>query len=283
MKQCLLTLICTATVTLAAAEALENKKTMKLWPDKAPGALGDSPADTPTLQVFLPAEGTATGSAMIVCPGGGYGGLAGHEGPTIGEWFAKNGITAFVLRYRLGPKYNHPIELGDAQRAIRFVRAQAADWKLDPNRIGILGFSAGGHLASTAATHYDEGKPDAADPIDKVSCRPNAQILIYPVVTMGPGTHAGSKSNLLGKNPSQELIDLLSNEKHVNDKTPPAFVVHSTKDTVVPVSNSDNYVEALKKAGVPHEYIRGEFGNHGFGLNAVWDAKCIAWLRGLKF
>ncbi|MCY3024191.1 MAG: alpha/beta hydrolase, partial [Planctomycetota bacterium] len=150
-------------------------------------------------------------------------------------------------------------------------------------RIGIIGFSAGGHLASTAATHADDGKPQAEDPVDRVSCRPDVQILIYPVITMGPGGHGGSKNNLLGSNAPAELVELLSNEKQVTAKTPPAFLVHSTKDNAVPVSNSDKYSEALKAAGVPYEYVRGEIGGHGFGLTKDWDAKCIAWLRAQKF
>jgi len=275
-----LLLVC---ASVCASEELVDKKTMNLWPGKAPGALGETAADTPVIQAFVPAAGTATGSSIVVCPGGGYGGLANHEGPVIGEWLSKNGVTAFVLRYRLGPKYHHPVELGDAQRAIRFVRSHADEWKLDARRIGILGFSAGGHLASSAATHYTDGDAKSEDAIEKVSSRPDIQILIYPVITMGPGTHQGSKNNLLGPNPPQELVDLMSNEKQVNEKTPPAFLVHSTKDNAVPVSNSDNYVEALKKFNVPNEYIRGEIGGHGFGLTKDWNEKCIAWLRAQKF
>lgn len=267
----------------AKAAALNDKEFMNLWPGKAPGALGEASGDTPAVQVFLPKEGTATGASIVVCPGGGYGGLAAHEGPKVGEWLAANGVTAFVLRYRLGPRYHHPIELGDAQRAIRFVRAQAEGWKLDPKRIGILGFSAGGHLTSSAATHYTEGDPKSEDPVEKVSSRPDIQILIYPVITMGPGGHNGSKENLLGKNPPADLIELLSNEKHVDAKTPPAFLAHSTKDNAVPVSNSDKYAEALKAAGVPYEFIRGEFGGHGFGMIEKWTVPCLVWLRAQKF
>lgn len=260
--------------------ALVDKQTFNLW-EKTPGAKGETPGDIPTLQVFLPA--TPTGSSIVVCPGGGYGMLANHEGPVVGDWLAKNGVTAFVLRYRLGPKYNHPIQIGDAQRAIRLVRAHAEKWKLDPKRIGILGFSAGGHLASTASTHFDEGNPKAEDPIEKVGCRPDLSVLIYPVITMTEKGHAGSRKNLLGATPSPELIELLSNEKQVNAKTPPAFLMHSTGDKAVPVENSDMYVEALKKFNVPCEYVRGEHGGHGFGLKPFWDAKCIEWLRAQKF
>jgi acetyl esterase/lipase len=204
----------------------------------------------------------------------------------VGEWLAKNGVTAFVLRYRVGTKgYHHPIEMGDASRAIRCVRAHAAEWKLDPQRIGILGFSAGGHLASTVATHWDEGNSEAQDPVDKVSSRPDVQILIYPVITMGPGGHAGSRANLFGKERAndKDLIELLSNEKHVNAKTPPAFLVHGIDDKTVAVSNSDDYAAALKKAGVEVEYVRPEKGPHGFGLKEFWTTPCVAWLRKLRF
>jgi acetyl esterase/lipase len=275
-----------ASTSHAADLKLQDKAWMNLWPGKAPGALGDSPEDTPAVQAFLPEAGKATGASIVVCPGGGYGGRAAHEGPVVGEWLAKNGVTAFVLRYRVGPRgYHHPIEMGDASRAIRFVRAHAPDWKLDPKRIGILGFSAGGHLASTVATHYDAGNPDAADPIDRASSRPDVQILIYPVITMGPTGHAGSRVNLFGKDKANDpaLIELLSNEKHVNAQPPPAFVVHAVEDKVVPVSNSDEYVAALKKAGVEAEYIRPDKGPHGFGLKDFWTGPCVEWLRKQKF
>jgi acetyl esterase/lipase len=204
----------------------------------------------------------------------------------VGEWLAKNGVTAFVLRYRVGTKgYHHPIEMGDASRAVRFVRSHAAQWKLDPQRIGIMGFSAGGHLASTIATHFDEGDAASEDPIERVSNRPNAQILIYPVITMGPTGHKGSRVNLLGKERAEdaELIELLSNEKHVTGRTPPAFVCHAVEDKAVPISNSDEYVAALKKAGVEVEYVRPEKGPHGFGLKDFWTEGCVAWLRRMKF
>lgn len=282
---CLVTLFASRPAT-AAETKLEDKAWMNLWDAKAPGALGDSPEDTPAVQAFLPEPGKATGASIVVCPGGGYAGRAAHEGPVVGEWLAKNGVTAFVLRYRVGTKgYHHPIEMGDASRAVRFVRTHAPEWKLDPKRIGILGFSAGGHLASTIATHYDAGNPEAADPIDRASSKPDVQILIYPVITMGPTGHKGSRVNLFGKEKADDpaLIDLLSNEKHVNAQTPPAFVVHAVEDKVVPISNSDEYVAALKKAGVDVEYIRPEKGPHGFGLKDFWTGQCIEWLRKQKF
>ncbi len=265
------------------APAASQPAYVPLWNGKAPQQEGETAKDIPAIQIYLPPEGKATGAAIVVLPGGGYGGLAPHEGAPVAEWLNGNGVTAFVLRYRLGPKYHHPVELGDAQRAIRYVRAHAADWKVDPHRVGILGFSAGGHLASTAATHFDEGDAKAEDAVERQSSRPDVQILIYPVVTMGPGGHGGSARNLLGDKPTPELLELLSNEKQVTAKTPPAFLVHSTVDKAVPVSNSDNYAEALKTAGVPYEYVRGEYGGHGFGVKEFWTKPCEEWLRKQKF
>lgn len=265
------------------AAELSNEASLNLWPDKAPGAQSDAPEDTPAVQVFLPDAAKRTGASIVVCPGGGYGGLAPHEGATVGKFLADHGVTAFVLRYRLGPKYHHPIELGDAQRAIRFVRANAEEWKLNPKRIGIMGFSAGGHLASTASTHFTTGTPKSEDPVERVSSRPDLQVLIYPVISMGPQGHLGSRENLLGKAPRAELVELLSNEKHVTKDTPPAFLVHSTVDAAVPVSNSDMYSDALKSAGIPYEYVRGEIGGHGFGLTDKWTPQWLAWLHKMKF
>jgi acetyl esterase/lipase len=280
------------------APPLQDRASFNLWPEKAPGQKGDKPEDIPNVQVFLPAAGTATGSSVVVCPGGGYGGLADHEKGVVGEWLAKNGVTAFVLRYRLGSHgYHHPIELGDVSRAIRTVRANAVAWKLDPRRIGVLGFSAGGHLASSVATHWDDGNAASEDPIESVSSRPDVQILIYPVISMAPetrgadkqlsgGGHNGSRINLLGKDKAddKELIELLSNEKHVNAKTPPAFLVHGVDDGAVGVNNSDDYAAALKKAGVEVEYVRlDKGGRHGFGLKDFWTKPCVEWLRKMKF
>jgi pectinesterase len=256
-----------------------------LWPDGAPGAVGKDAEDIPTLTPFLPLKEKATGAAVIVCPGGGYTHLADHEGAPVAQWLNSIGITAFVLKYRLGPRYHHPAPLLDAARAIRTVRAKAADWKIDPDRIGILGFSAGGHVASTIATHFDAGKADAKDPIDRVSSRPNLAILIYPVITMGDKTHAGSKKNLLGDNPPAGLVTLLSNEEQVTKETPPSFLVHTMTDTAVPVENSVMFVAALRKAGVPVEFHLYERGPHGFGLGrddpilSTWPARCADWLR----
>jgi acetyl esterase/lipase len=256
-----------------------------LWPGGAPGALGTEPFDVPTLTPYLLSKEKRSGATIIVCPGGGYTHLADHEGGPVAEWLNSLGVTAFVLKYRLGPRYHHPAPMHDAARAIRTVRARAAEWGLDPQRIGILGFSAGGHLASTAGTHFDSGKPDAPDPIERVSSRPNLMILIYPVITMRERTHAGSKANLLGAEPGPELIALLSNDEQVTKETPATFLVHTMTDTAVPVENSLLFITALRKAGVPFEFHLYERGPHGFGLGqkdpilATWPDRCADWLR----
>jgi len=256
-----------------------------LWPGGAPGALGNDPVDIPTLTPYFPPKDKMTGAAIVICPGGGYAHLADHEGRPVAEWLNTLGVTAFVLKYRLGPRYHHPAPMQDAARAIRIVRARAAEWGLDPQRIGILGFSAGGHLASTAGTHFDAGKPDTPDVIERASSKPNLMILIYPVITMRNMTHAGSKKNLLGDQPSPELVALLSNEEQVTRETPPTFLVHTMNDSAVPVENSLLFVSALRKAGVPFEFHLYERGPHGFGLGGkdpiltTWPDRCADWLR----
>ena len=257
---------------------------IKLWPHGAPGALGSEAHDTPTLTPFLP-NGRSTGAAVIVCPGGGYTHLADHEGRPVAEWLNSIGITAFVLKYRIGPKYHHPAPLQDAARAIRTVRARAAEWNIDPKRIGILGFSAGGHVASTIGTHFDAGNPSADDPIERVSSRPDLLVLIYPVITMGEFTHAGSKKQLIGENASADLVKLLSNEEQITKQTPPTFLLHTANDSVVPVENSLRFAEQLRKFGIPFELHIYERGPHGFGLGggdpilSTWPARCADWLR----
>ena len=256
-----------------------------LWPNGAPGAVGNAPTDIPTLTPYLATKGKATGAAVIVCPGGAYGHLADHEGGPVAEWLNSIGVSAFVLKYRLGPTYHHPAPLQDAARAIRTVRARAKEWGLDPQRIGILGFSAGGHLAATAGTHFTSGQSDASDPIERVSSRPNLMILVYPVITMRDSTHSGSRKNLLGEQPSADLVTLLSNEEQVTKETPPTFLVHTMTDAAVPVENSMMFAAALRKAGVPFEFHLYERGPHGFGLGtkdpilATWPGRCADWLR----
>src|SRR5215204_5851378 len=210
-----------AVAGLGALDESRAAEPIILWPQGAPGALGREPADVPTLTPYLAPKERATGAAVVVCPGGGYQHLADHEGRPVAEWLNSVGVTAFVLKYRLGPRYRHPSMLQDAGRAVRTVRARAAEWGLDPERVGVLGFSAGGHLASTAGTHFDAGRPDAADPVERVSSRPSVMILIYPVITMRERTHAGSRRNLLGEEPAPELVALLSNEEQVTKETPP--------------------------------------------------------------
>lgn len=255
-----------------------------LWSKGAPGAVGTAPEDIPTLTPYLP-TGKANGSAVIVCPGGGYSHLADHEGGPVAEWLNSIGITAFVLKYRLGPRYRHPAPMQDVARAIRTVRARASEWKLDTHRIGVLGFSAGGHVASTAGTHYDAGQPTSTDLIERVSSRPDLMVLIYPVITMRALTHGGSKHLLLGDNPPEELVALMSNEEQVNKETPPTFLVHTANDSVVPVENSLQFVAALRKSGVAFELHIYEKGPHGFGLGgtdpilSTWPARCADWLH----
>ena len=253
-----------------------------LWEKDVPHALGSAEKDIPTLTVYKPAEGTASGAAMVICPGGGYGGLAQHEGKDYAEWLAKHGITGFVLKYRLGPAgYKHPVMLGDAARAVRLVRARAKEWGVDPKRVGIMGSSAGGHLASTLLTHFDNGNSESSDSIEGQSSRPDLGILCYPVITMGEYTHAGSKKNLLGENPTPELAKLLSNEQQVTSNTPPTFLWHTYEDTGVVPQNSMLFAMALQKNKVPYELHVYEKGKHGIGLanGHPWTEQCLRWLK----
>ncbi len=277
--------ILTLTLAFVAADA-DKPKVELLWPKGAPGAVGAEDADKPSLTVYLPAADKANGTGVVICPGGGYGFLAsGHEGREPAEFLNKLGITAFVLQYRIAPRYHHPAPLQDAQRALRTVRSRAKEWNVDPKKIGIWGFSAGGHLASTAATHFDDGKADADDPIEKVSSRPDFAILCYPVITFeDPYCHKGSRENLIGKNPDPKLLESLCNEKQVTDKTPPTFLFHTGTDTAVPPENSVLFYLALRKAKVPAEMHIYEQGPHGVGLAskdpvlATWPDRLAAWL-----
>jgi acetyl esterase/lipase len=265
----------------------QQPSTVPLWPNGAPGALGNDDSDQPTLTVFLPWDKPISRTAVVVCPGGGYGGLAdNHEGRQVANWLNSLGMVAFVLKYRLGPRYHHPIELGDAQRAIRLVRTQAAHYGVAPDRIGIMGFSAGGHLASTAGTHFDAGDPAAADPIDHASSRPDFLVLGYPVISFTtPYTHQGSLKNLLGDHPDPKLVENLSNELQVTPQTPPTFLFHTNEDKGVPAENSVLFYLALRKAGVPAEMHIFERGPHGVGLAladpalAMWPTLLANWFR----
>jgi len=267
----------------------QSATSFPLWPDGAPGALGSADKDIPTLTVYLPEPDKATGAAIVICPGGGYGMLASHEGVDYARFLNEQGIAGFVLKYRLGSAgYRHPAMLLDAARAVRTVRARAAEWKVDPKRIGLMGSSAGGHLASTLLTHFDSGKPDSPDPIERQSSRPDLGILCYAVITMGQFTHEGSKHNLLGDHPSPELVRNLSNELQVTRDTPPCFLWHTWEDNVVPVENTLQFAEALRRAGVPFDLHIYQKGGHGLGLGAPyaqkekrhpWTKDLVFWLR----
>jgi acetyl esterase/lipase len=267
---------------------------LKLWPQGAPHSKGTAEIDQPTITYYPAPEDKAVGTGIVICPGGGYAGLAmGHEGTEIAEWFNNLGISAFILKYRLGKNgYHHPVPMLDAQRAIRTVRAGAEQWHINPNRIGIIGFSAGGHLASTVATHFDEGDSNAADLIDKQSSRPDFLILGYPVIMFGSEfTHKGSQRNLLGEKPDPKLLESLSNEKQVTKTTPPTFLFHTTADAAVPPENSVMFYLACRKNGVPVEMHIYQDGKHGIDLarniegTKTWPERLADWLkvRGLLF
>lgn len=265
---------------------LEDLQVLRLWSGAAPGQVGEDPAtDIPTLTVYLPPTGKANGAAMIVFPGGAYSHLSPREGLPAVQWLARNGITAFILKSRLGMKYHHPAEMNDAQRSIRYVRSNAAAWGLDPKRVGIIGFSAGGHLASTAATHFDAGDAKAEDPIEHASSRPDVQILGYPVLTLIDEAlvHKPSRTWLVGNTPTTGTLEFLSAEKHVTAETPPAFLFTSTGDTTVPPANSDLYAAALMKNNIPFVYLREPIGKHGYGITDDWAPQAMAWLHTQKF
>ena len=263
-----------------APPLMQEPQTLLLWPGGAPGALGADDRDKPALTVYMPPNTTGPMTAVIIAPGGSYARLSMNlEGRAPANYFNTLGVAAFVLRYRLGPQYHHPIELGDAQRAIRMVRAHAAEWHIAPDRIGIMGFSAGGHLASSASTHFDAGKADAADPIDRVSSRPDFAVLAYPVISFVESwTHQGSKTNLLGDQPDAALARSLSSETQVTAQTPPTFLYHTTADATVPVENAVAYYLALRKAGVAAELHVFKNGAHGSGLGQQ-DTALVEWPR----
>jgi acetyl esterase/lipase len=280
MKKSLLLLSLTLLVTRGLPA--EGQEPLPLWPAGAPGALGRADKDIPTITPYLPNPGKASGAAIVICPGGAYSMLAGHEGKDYALWLNEFGVAGFVLKYRLGSHgYRHPAMLQDAARAVRLVRARAGDWRVNPKRIGIMGSSAGGHLASTLLTHFDEGRPEAEDIVERQSSRPDLGILCYAVITLGPNTHQGSKQNLLGPDPPPELVKLLSNEQQVTPQTPPCFIWHTWEDTAVKVENSLDFAAALRRAGVPFDLHIYQHGRHGIGLanGHPWTADCIFWLR----
>jgi len=284
-------MIPTALLALVLSAAPEPTA-VPLWGDAIPGPTSSEKGNIPTLTAYLPPADKATGAAIVVCPGGGYSGRAvGHEGKEIVEWLNARGVAAFILKYRTvgESKIKAPLQPGpmlDVQHAIRTVRSKAGELKLDPKKIGVWGFSAGGHLASTAATHFDEGKADSSDPIEKQSSRPDFAILAYPVITMDAKTHAGSRNNLLGPNPDAKLLEFYSNEKQVTEKTPPTFLFHTVEDKAVPIENSRLFKAACEKFKVPVELVEYEKGAHGVGLGlksglplADWSNKLEAWMK----
>ena len=274
-----------------APPILQEPQTIPLWSGRAPGAVGDAPEDIPTLTIYMPPNTAGPLTAVIVAPGGGYRALSSNkEGRIPANYLTSLGIAAFVLKYRLGPRYRHPIEIGDMQRAIRTLRSRAAEWHLAPDRIGVLGFSAGGHLASTASTQFDRGNAGAVDPIDRASSRPDFAILGYPVISLSePWTHQGSKTMLLGETPDAALARRLSTDTQVTAETPPTFLFHTNADTAVPAENSVHYYLALRKAGVPAEMHIFKDGAHGAGMPmqdpalSEWPLVLANWLRASGF
>lgn len=294
-----LVLMLPLTAALARADDRPEPPVLPLWPQAAPGAAGHEAADIPSITVYRPDPDRATGAAVVICPGGGYAFLADdHEGRQVAEWLNSVGVTGVVLKYRIAPRYHHPAPLQDAQRALRTVRAHASEWGVDPRRVAILGFSAGGHLASTAATHFDAGRADADDPIERQSCRPDLLVLAYPVIAISTEYgHSGSRKNLLGENPDAALVEGLSNERQVTAETPPTFLVHTNEDTGVVPENSLLFAMALRRAGVPLELHIFEKGPHGLGLGnglpahkigpneafKAWPGLCATWMKGHGF
>jgi acetyl esterase/lipase len=289
-------LVCTAiamtlVTTAPRVRAADSHRVELLWPGGAPGAKGTEDGDKPTLTIYLPTKEKANGAALVICPGGGYGHLAmDHEGRQIAEWLNSLGVAGFILKYRhrnSGAGYGFPAPLQDAQRAMRTVRSLAGQWNVDPSRIGIIGFSAGGHLASSIGTHFHISYYEPKDAIDQASSRPDFMILMYPVISFTEWyTHKGSRTNLLGKNPDEKLVESLSNEKQVTPETPPTFLCLADDDKVVPAENSVYFYLALRKAKVPAEIHIYERGGHGFGPGkgkgsvSSWMARCADWMRG---
>ena len=280
-----------ALLVLLSPVLLPAQEELLLYPQGAPGAIGQEPKDKPSLFIYLADVDKATGAAVMICPGGGYGHLAMEkEGTKIAQWYNSLGVHAFVLKYRLGnpegTEYQHPAMLNDARRGLRIIRSGAQKWGIDPDRIGVMGFSAGGHLASTLGTHFDDGRPEAEDPVERVSCLPNFMVLAYPVISLNTKyVHAGSRRNLLGATPRTEDVDFLSNETQVKPLTPPAFLFHTDADTAVPAENSVRFYLALREAGIPAELHIYEKGRHGVGFApddpvlSTWKDRLADWLK----
>ena len=275
-------------LVLFAATCLEcvpgwAQQVYRLWPEVP----GETDKEIPTLTVYTPDSGRASGAAIIICPGGSYRGLARHEGEDYARFLTSYGLRAFVLKYRLGPVYGYREITADAARAMQIVRAGARRWNLDPNKIGIMGSSAGGHLASTMMTHFTLGDPASADSLERISSRPDFGILCYPVISMGTIGHRISRENFLGMNPSEELVMRYSNQLQVTSSTPACFLWHTFEDTVVSVQNSLEFAKALKNNGVPFDLHIYERGRHGLGLGVTypfvnphpWTKDLIVWLK----
>ena len=289
MKTIFAAAILTLSLTFARAEM---QTPIPLWPEGAPGALGTNANDIPTVTPYLPDATNTTGAAMVICPGGGYGGLAPHEGEGYAQWLNQHGVTCFVLKYRLGSHgYHHPAMLNDAARAVRWVRAHAEEYKIDAKHVGLMGSSAGGHLASTLLTHFDAGDTNSTDVVERQSSRPDLGILCYAVISMGKFTHKGSRENLLGKKPLPELVELLSNELQVATNTPPCFLWTTFEDNTVPMENTLQFAGALRQNHVPFDLHVYQKGGHGMGLGGKppfanphpWAADCLFCLKAQGF
>lgn len=284
----LLVLIPVASARSMAEPGASEPNKIRLWPEGIQVPHGQQAGDSSSLTIYLPATDKANGAAMLICPGGGYGGLAIQpEGHGIAKWLNQHGIAGIVLEYRL-PRGRSGVPLADALRAIRTIRQNAKAWHVDPKRVGVIGFSAGGHLASTLATHYDAAHVAPADAVDKLSARPDFMVLVYPVISMGPKGHAGSRKNLLGTQPAAADIEEFSNELHVSAETPPTFLAHAANDVPVPPDNSRMFYEALREHKVPGEYLELPSGGHGLDRyqGPMWDAwqkKSLEWLASLGF
>jgi len=287
---------------MLSAQLLKSQSIVKLWPKGTPGeVVSPKPEETfdgkrvryvsePTLTVYLPSKEQNTGVAVIICPGGGYGIEAmDHEGYDVADFLQSHGIAGIVLKYRL-PYGHSELPLQDAQQAMRLVRFHAEEWQIDPTKVGIAGFSAGGHLASTLSTHFDSGKKDAVDPIDRLSSRPDFSILLYPVVTFKEEWgHMGSRENLIGKTNDWKIIERFCNELQVTNQTPPAFIALADDDTAVKPRNSIEYYLALKREGIPAELHIFKEGGHGFGMHKTgkahdqWPLMVVEWMKAMKY
>ena len=284
----LLGIVTLAGILFGGSKLMADEPKVLLWPEGAPDANGEQEKDKPSLTIYAAPEDKACGTAVIVCPGGGYEHLSMEkEGTVPAKWLNTLGVTAFVLDYRhAGKGYHHPAPLEDAERAIRLVRTNAAEWKINPNRIGIMGFSAGGHVATTVGTHFDHGDSKAEDAVERASCRPDFLILCYPVILLNsPYTHQGSQKALLGKDADSELLHTLSTDTQVTSETPPTFLFTTDADKAVPAENSVQFYLALRKAKVPAEIHIYQNGAHGLGLASnepvvdTWKDRLADWLK----